>query len=213
MVKITYYLDVVSSWCYYFEPVWESLAETFGDKLEREWEITLIPEEGLPESAEEEDSYYRRSGIITRQQQMLNSSWVDPSLKEYLAPNLVSLACRALGVTGDTVRLEIARGAMVDGLKVGDWEVSAEIAAKASGLTSEMILKKARSPEIERIARSSTARFNAFGVNQRPAFFLESEIEDRAIFSGLIQAEPLVATINAMISDAEAYRSWSAHQS
>ncbi|MGB0373188.1 MAG: DsbA family oxidoreductase [Opitutales bacterium] len=211
MVKITYYLDVVSSWCHYFEPVWERLGKTFGNQLERRWEITLIPESGLPKSAEEEDGYYRRSGVITRQQTMLNSGWVDPSLKEYLAPNLVPLACRELGAVGDAVRLAIAQAGMIEGQRVGDWEVSAEVASKASGISMETILEKAQSPEIEAMARASTAKFHDLGINQRPAFFLESEIEDRAVFSGLIHAEPLEATIRAMISDAEAYRSWHAH--
>ena len=148
MVKITYYLDVISSWCHYFEPVWNELAESFGDKLERRWEITLIPESGLPNSREEEDGYYRRSGVITRQQTMPSSAWVDPNLKEYLAPNLVPLACRALGVSGDAVRLAIAKAGMIDGKQVGDWKISANIASEVSGLpASEILQKAAQRPE------------------------------------------------------------------
>jgi len=40
---------------------------------------------------------------------------------------------------------------------------------------------------------------------------LESNIGDRAVFSGLATAEPLIATTDAMLSDAAAYASHAAH--
>lgn len=211
MVKITYYLDVVSSWCHYVEPAWKKLGDTFGDALTQTWEVALIPEQALPQTAEEEDGYYRRSGIITRQQKMLNSAWVDPKLKEYLAPNLVALACRELGAKGDAVRLAIAHAAMIEGKKAGDWAVSVAAATTACDFDADTILAKAQSSEIEAMARASTDTFHGLGINQRPAFLLESEIEDRAMFSGLIHYAPLEATIKAMIDDVTAYRSWAAH--
>ncbi|MEM1221486.1 MAG: DsbA family protein [Verrucomicrobiota bacterium] len=213
MVRVTYYIDIISSWCKYFEPVWRELKECFADEVEFDWAIALIPKDGLPRSAEEENEYYRRSGVLTKQPVMLNSAWVEPGVEEYLAPNLVALACLQLGVTGDEVRLALADAAMVDGCKVHQLEVSASVAAKACKFSEEAILGKASSAEVESIVRASTARFHALGINQRPAFYLESEIEDRAVFSGLIKKEPLEATIRAMLEDAKSYRAWAAHMS
>lgn len=211
MVRITYYLDVISSWCHYVEPVWKDLKEIFGDDLETDWQIALIPEEGLPGSVAEEEWYYRRSGILTRQSVPLNSGWIDLSLKEYLIPNLVAVVCRDLGYEGDDVRLAITEAALYRGEKVGTLEVSASVAAGVSGLSEEAIIRQARNGEAEKKIRQSTSRFHSYGINQRPAFFLESEIEDRAIFSGLIKPEPLITTIHAMMEDVKAYRAWSAH--
>ena len=56
-----------------------------------------------------------------------------------------------------------------------------------------------------------SSEFLLFQINQRPAFVLANEIGDRAVFSGLATAGPLVATIEAMLHDAAAYASYSAH--
>jgi hypothetical protein len=48
-------------------------------------------------------------------------------------------------------------------------------------------------------------------VTQRPAFVIESEIGDRAIFSGIATLPPLIAAIDAMLEDLQAYESYAAH--
>ena len=100
---------------------------------------------------------------------------------------------------------------MREGMKVGDWDVSVAVATNAAGLDSAALLKRSRSPEIEKRVRATTAEFHALHITQRPAFRLESTISDRAVFSGLAKAEPLIATIDAMLSDAAAYASHAAH--
>ncbi|MCC6232661.1 MAG: disulfide bond formation protein DsbA, partial [Verrucomicrobiales bacterium] len=59
--------------------------------------------------------------------------------------------------------------------------------------------------------RASTAEFHALKVTQRPTFVIEDDIGDRAVFSGLVQIEPLAATLDAMVADCAAYASWRAH--
>lgn len=49
------------------------------------------------------------------------------------------------------------------------------------------------------------------GLSQRPAFVFTSAIGDRAVFSGLVRLEPLVATVEAMLGDAAAYAAHAAH--
>jgi len=48
-------------------------------------------------------------------------------------------------------------------------------------------------------------------VTQRPAFVLENNIGDRAVFSGLVKAGPIASTIDKMLDDAAAYASHAAH--
>lgn len=210
-MKVTYYLEVISSWCFWAEPAWAELKQRYAGQAEFGWKLALMDASGLPVSTEQCEWFYRRSGTIMRSPFMLNSGWFEPGLKEYLAPNLVAEAAKDLGATDDTVRLAIARAALREGRKMGRWEEAAEVAAAAAGLDAGALLKKARSPEIEARARATTAEFHALQVNQRPTFLLENSIGDRAVFSGLATAAPLAAALDAMLSDAAAYACHAAH--
>jgi predicted DsbA family dithiol-disulfide isomerase len=210
-VRITYYLDVISSWCYWAEPAWAELKQRYAKApVEFHWAIALLDESNMSKSREQADWFYRRSGTIVRSPFMLNSGWLT-GLKEYLAPNCVAEAAKDFGVTDDRVRLALMEASMREGRIVGDWEISAKVASQSAGLDSAALLKSARSPEIEKRVRATTAEFHALQITQRPAFRLESNIGDRAVFSGLAKAEPLIATIDAMLIDAAAYASHAAH--
>jgi predicted DsbA family dithiol-disulfide isomerase len=178
--------------------------------VEFSWKIALLDESGMSKSREQADWFYRRSGTIMRSPFMLNSGWMT-GLKEYLAPNCVAEAAKDFGVTDDRVRLRLMEAAMREGQKVGDWNVSVVVAAEVAGLDSAGLLKKARSPEIEKRARAATAEFHALQVTQRPTFVLEDNIGDRAVFSGLVKPAPIAAAIDAMLEDAAAYASHAAH--
>ena len=82
MLNVTYYLDIISSWCYYSESTWNLLKEKFGDVATFDWQIALIPEKGLPDTREEEEWYYRRSGTMVQWPTMLNGAWWEPGIKE-----------------------------------------------------------------------------------------------------------------------------------
>jgi predicted DsbA family dithiol-disulfide isomerase len=211
-VTVTYYLEVISSWCYWVEPAWLELKRHYAEaSVAFDWKLALMDASGLPISREQCDWFYRRSGTIVRSPFMLNSGWFEPELKEYLAPNLMAEAAKALGATDDRVRLAIAHAALRDGKKVSRWEVAAEIAAKAAGLNASALLAKSRSPEVEQQARSTTAEFYAMQVTQRPTFVLQSSIGDRAVLSGLAKPGPLIAVIDAMLDDVAAYATHAAH--
>lgn len=211
MVKATYYLEVVSSWCHWVEPAWADLKARFSDRVEFEWKIALMPPEAYPVSVEQCRWFYRRSGTIMRSPYMLNADWLEPDIKEYRAPNLVALAANELGVKDDRARLAIANAAVREGRKVGRWEVATEIAAAACQLDPMKLLSLAQSPQLAARAEATTAEFAALQVNQRPTFLLESAIGDRCVFSGLVKVEPLKAAIEALLSDEAAYQSWKAH--
>lgn len=210
-VKITYYLDVISSWCYWAEPAWTELKQRYvTSPVEFDWKIALIDEVGMSKSREQANWFYRRSGTIVRSPFMLNSAWYS-DLQEYLAPNCVAEAAKDFGITDDRVRLAIMEAAMREGQKVGDWDISVGAAVKAASLDSEALLKRARSSEIEKRVRTATTEFHALQVTQRPTFFLENNIGDRAVFSGLVKTAPIASAIDAMLDDAAAYASHAAH--
>ena len=210
-VKITYYLDIVSSWAYWAEPAWAELKHRYAKvPVEFSWKIALIDEVGMSKSRTQCDWFYRRSGTIARSPFMLNSGWLTHS-NEYFPPNCVAEAAKDFGVTDDRVRLALMHAGMREGQKVGEWDVSATVAVKVAGLDKTALLAKAQSPEIEKRIRASTAEFHAFKLTQRPAFLLDSNIGDRAAFSGTWKTAPLLAAIDAMLEDSAAYASHAAH--
>jgi predicted DsbA family dithiol-disulfide isomerase len=210
-ITITNYLDVISSWCFWAEPTWAELKRRYAERVRFDWKIALMDPSGLPVSRAQEEWFYRRSGMIMRSPFMLRSEWYEPVLPEYLAPNLVALAARELGADGDRARTALSTAGLRDGAMFGEWEVAADIVAKVTGLDRNQLLERARSPEIEQIARATTAEWRALKVTQRPTFVIDTEIGDRAIFSGVVRLGPIAVTLDSMLEDAAAYAAYAAH--
>ena len=187
------------------------LKERYAGRVDFDWKIALMDAAALPTSREQLAWYYRRSGTMMRSPFMLNTEWLQPGATEYPVRNLVAEAARDLGATDDRVRLALATAVLRDGKPADKWEVAAEIGAQAGGLDQAKLLERARSPEIEARVRASTADFHALNVTQRPTFVIDSEIGDRAVFSGFAKASPLAAALDAMLDDIAAYESHKAH--
>ena len=210
-ITVTLYLDVISSWCFWAHPAWMELQDRYRNRIAFGWKIALMDESGMPTSHEQMDWFYRRSGMIMRSPFMLKSSWHEIGLTEYLAPNAITEAAREMGVEDDRVWLALARAGLREGRKTGHWDVAAEVGAGASGLPKEKLLERARSSEIEKRIRESTAEFHKLQVNQRPTFVIDTDIGDRAVFAGFAKAAPIAATLDAMLDDATAYEAHAAH--
>ncbi|HAM71833.1 MAG TPA: disulfide bond formation protein DsbA [Verrucomicrobiales bacterium] len=211
-MKITYYLEVISSWCFWAEPAWAELKRRYAGRVEFEWKLALMDESGLPATREQAEWFYRRSGTLMRSPVMLNAGWFEAGRKEYLPPNLVAEAAKDLGVRDDRVRMALAWAAMIQGRKVGRWEVAVEVAAEAvPGLDAGELRRLAGTPGILRRAKASTAEFHAMKVSQRPTFLLENAIGDRVVLSGVVALEPLVAAADALLNDASGYASFRSH--
>jgi len=210
-LKVTNYVDVISSWCYWAEPAWAELRRRYAGRVEFAWKIALMDPAGLPVSRAQEEWYYRRSGLLNRSPFMLNTSWYEPVLPEYLAPNAVAEAAKDFGVTDDRARLAISHAGLREGKPIREWEVCVAAAADAAELDKGKLLERARSSEVEKRLRDSTAEWHAMQVTQRPTFVFDSEIGDRAVFSGFGKVEPLIATAEAMLDDIVFYESYLAH--
>ena len=211
-VTVVYYLDVISSWCFWAEETWAELRERYAGKpVEFVWKIALMDASGMPQSEAQVEWFYRRSGMMVRSPFMLKTGWYEAGLTEYLAPNCVAEAAKDFGINDDRARLALARATVLEGRKVSGWELAADIAAGATGLDPADLLAKARSLEIESRVRAATAEFHQIQATQRPSFVLKSNIGDHALFSGLIKVAPIAATIDAMLEDAAAYAAHAAH--
>jgi predicted DsbA family dithiol-disulfide isomerase len=167
----------------------------------------------FPVSREQCDWFYRRSGgTVMHSPFMLHSGWFEVERKgRYEAPNLVAEAGRDFGFTGDEIRLALNQAGLREGLKIGDMTVAVDVAAKAAKLNPKELRARAESAEVRARADASTAEFFAHQINQRPSFVLTDAIGDKAVFSGLVRLQPLVATIEAMLTDTAAYAAHKAH--
>ncbi len=212
-MKITYYLEVLSSWCTWVEPTWDALKTRYGDRVQFEWRIALMNPGDFPASREQCDWFYRRSGgTVMRSPFMLNSGWFEAARKGvYPAPNLVAEAGRDFGFEGDEIRRAIAQAAVREGRKVGDLAVAVAVAAQAGRINPRKLRAAAESAAVKARVDASTQEFFAHQISQRPAFVLTDAIGDKAVFSGLVRLEPLTATLDAMLADTAAYAAHAAH--
>lgn len=205
-LKITNYLDVISSWCFWAEPMWAELKQRYAGRVEFDWKIALMDETGMPKNRAQLEWYYRRSSMLIRSPYSLSSEWFEPGVAEYLAPNAIAEAAKDLGIADDTVRVALATAGLREGRKTGQWDIAAEIGAATSGIPKDKLLKRATSREIEDRIRATTAEFHSMQVHQRPTFVIDSsDIGDRAVFAGFARIEPLAAATDAMLEDIAFY--------
>src|SRR2546421_9698659 len=123
-LTVTYYLDVISSWCFWAEPAWAELKKRYYGRVEFQWKIALMDKSGLPATREQHEWFYQRSGMIMRSPFMLRSDWCDHGESEFLAPNCVAEAAKDFEVTEDQVRLALAYAGLREGKRFGEWEVA-----------------------------------------------------------------------------------------
>jgi len=128
-----------------------------------------------------------------------------------LSPQLRCQAAKEFGISDDRVRLAIAKAGLREGKKVGRWEEAIAAAAAAAGIDTVKLQTQAQSAEVAAKAQATTAEFHALQVSQRPTFLIENSIGDRAVFSGVVRAEPLSAAIETLLADEAAYASWKTH--
>lgn len=213
-MKVTYFLEVTSSWCYWCEPAWAELKRRYAGRVDFQWRIARMQPGDWPVSRAQCDWFYRRSGTVMRSPFMLDSGWFEPlPAGAYPAASYVAEAAKDFGFAGDEIRLALSHAGEREGRKVGRMEVAVAVAVRAGGrkLNARRLRARAESAAVAARIDASTKEFFAHRITQRPAFVIEDAIGDKAVFSGLVRAEPLAATIDAMLADTAAYASYAAH--
>jgi predicted DsbA family dithiol-disulfide isomerase len=213
-VTVTYFVEVLSSWCHWAEPAWQELRQRYAGRVNFRWRIALMRPEDFPVSASQCDAFYRRSGTHVVSPYMLHSGWFEPERAgHYEAPNWVVEAGRdLLGEEDERIRLALSQAAVREGRRIGDLATAVSIAAEATGLDASTLQQAAESDTVQDRVAASTQLFFDHQLTQRPAFILESTIGDKAVFSGLWTVPPLATTLDAMLDDVARYTSHTAHQ-
>jgi len=211
-MKITYFVEIMSSWCHWAEPAWLELKDRYAGRVEFQWRIALMSPGDFPVSKVQCDWFYQRSGSIMRSPYKLNSDWLEPDRKgNYNAPNLVAEAGKDFGITDDRLRLALTHAAVREGRKIGNIEEAIAVAAGATGLDPAKLRARAESPEVLERVQTATTEFHALQVTQRPTFVIDDPIGDRAVFSGIVGLATLDTAIGAMLADTAAYAAHAAH--
>ena len=147
MLKVTYYLEVVSSWCHWAEPAWAELKNVTqtepnfnGRSRSCRRRATQFPPANATGFIGAAVRWCARPICSTP------AGW-----KRRLSSTWCQLPCpgqpESLGVTDDRVRLAIANAGLRDGQKVGRWEVALDPAAEAAQIDPAKLLARAQSPE------------------------------------------------------------------
>ena len=213
-VSVTYYLEILSSWCGWAEPAWSELKKRYAGRVDFRWQIALMRPQDFPISRDQCDWFYQRSGMLVRSPRMLNSGWFEiERAGHYEAPNRVAEAAKDfLGETDERVRLALSHAAMHDGRRIGKLDIAVDVATQAAPELAPAPLRAAAdSAAVKDRVAASTQRFLDHQLNERPSFIIESTIGDKAVLAGTWRAEPLAAVIDHQLADHAGYAAHLAH--
>jgi predicted DsbA family dithiol-disulfide isomerase len=206
-LKLTFYVDVLSSWSFVAEQALDRLRAELGARLEVEWRIAFLFDGGpMGYSLEKNAWYYRRNRSVTGV--TLNTVWRESMADTTWHANLAAQAARSLGIEDDRVRRALSRAAMVDGKHVGRRDVAVAIAASAAGVSVAELEKAMDDPRTAARMHETTAEFKALKLAVQPVFIFRNEIGDTAILSGLYTYETLAACAREMLAAADGYASF-----
>jgi predicted DsbA family dithiol-disulfide isomerase len=202
-VKVTAFTDVLSHWCLAAWPAVEAVAEAIGRE---NVELAFAPvESGLDDVTAEQEAWFYRRGTLAYDMR-LRSDWYERAGTTTAYANAAVVAAVALG--GDPFATTVAtmRAAMVDGKLLGRRNVAIATVAEIAGLSAAELERAVDSKAVAESIRDGTERLRACGCAERPSFLLENAIGDRVVMQGVWQTRPLLAALDALRSDEEAYR-------
>ena len=208
-LHLTYYVDVLSSWCFVAEPALAAVREKYADRLAYEWRIAFLFNGGpMGYSPQLSAWQYRRNKSVSGM--TLNPAWRESANDTTWWANLATEAARGLGVTDDRVRLAISRAAMADGEHVGRRDVAVDVAVRAGGLDRAELEREMDRPRTAERMWTSTNDYRGMRLDVLPVFLLRDSIGDTAVLSGLFQTATLLRCADEMIAAVDGYASYGA---
>lgn len=208
-LQLTYYVDVLSSWCFVAERALAALRERHGKRLDYDWRIAFLFNGGpMGYSPALAAWQYRRLEAVSGVR--LNPAWRESSGDTTWWANLAAEAARGLGVTDDRVRLALTRAAMVDGQHVGRRDVAVAVAARAAGLAQDDLEREMAQPRTLERMWTSTNELRGMRLDVQPVFVLRNAIGDAAILSGLFESATLTRCADEMLAAADGYEAYGA---
>jgi predicted DsbA family dithiol-disulfide isomerase len=202
-MQLTYFFDVCSMWCALGDEALVSVQERYGERVPITWKVALINDgEPMDAGLDQELWYYDRCEAATGRR--FDHRWIEKRGQSTWLPNALIHMAQKLG-KGAEVHRALKIAALQRGEPILRRDVALSLAVSASGLDRLTFETGIEDPALVAEIKISTAEFNTYRINQRPAYVIRSGIEDTSIFSGIYRSEPLIAAIDAMIADENAY--------
>lgn len=209
MLSLTYYVDVLSSWCFVAERSLASLRDELGDRLALDWRLAFLFNGGPMGYSPQLGAWqYKRLESVTGVR--LNPAWRESANDTTWWANLATEAARGLGVCDDRVRLAISRAAMVEGRHVGRRDEAVAVAVAASALSSSDLEQEMDHPRTAEKLWNATMEYRLLPVKVQPTFVLRNDVADSAILSGLVGVDALKSCAIEMLTAADSYEKYNA---
>jgi 2-hydroxychromene-2-carboxylate isomerase len=203
MIKMVHYFYTLSSWSLVAEDAVQEVRDRFGDQIEYDWRVAITDYGGAgPYPRAKLQFFYDRLERATGKH--INLDWWREGY-DWLVPDRVIAAARLLGATGNETRLAIARAGLVDGLSITEIDVAIEVAYRASGIDPRDLRIMLDDPQTMLYLFERSREFEQSGVAVRPAIVMTNDLGDRAVLSGIWNAEPILTAAQALLTDEMSY--------
>ena len=205
MVKCTYYLDVLSQWCYIAEIAVRKLLVAHGSDLEMSYLLVPLDRDVLP-SRDEQLRVYRRSRLISG---IDTTAWIaNDAQPNTWDANAATLAASMMGVDFYAVRARIGEAALLRGMPLGDPGEAFAFVSREFELDPLRLREVAQSPDVRTQLEKNRAAFIANGLHVRPSFVLRNGIGDHIVLGGQYDFGILNAAVQSLNVDEALYQSF-----
>jgi 2-hydroxychromene-2-carboxylate isomerase len=203
MIRCTYYLDVLSQWCYIAEFALEKLRSVEGGNVGVSCVLVPIDPEILP-THDEQLRVYRRSRSISG---VATKAWIADDVRPNTwHANAVTLAASLLGVPFEDVRKRVAEAALLEGMHLANPGEALNFVSSEFGLDPVQLRQAIVSEQIRSQLEANRSAFVADGLKVRPSFVLRNEIDDHIVLGGQYEFGILSAAVQSLKADEAGYR-------
>lgn len=202
-LKCTYFLDVLSQWCFIADEALYTLR-----RMHKDLDVSLrfVPiafKDTLPVSRDEQARAYERSAMITGTHTV---PWiVEGDVTNTWEANAIPLAATDLGLDLDQVRSSIAKAALLHGLPMGREGAAISFVSKEFGIDAERLRQSIHGHAVEGQMQAHEDEFRALKLRVRPTFVIQNSIDDHVVLGGAYRFDLLDHCIRSLKSDADCY--------
>lgn len=208
-LKVDYYLDALSQWCYISDRAILRVRMRYGNRLAVNYHFVPISgRDPIYVDAAAQRLAYERSEFITG---VHTTPWLRDEPRSTWDANAAIVAVASMGIDVERARSCVSCAALERGLPLGDRGEAASLLAAEFGLERSRIEEIAQSQAICNALDASAAEFAQHGLTVRPAFILENEIGDRIILNGGWRESLLGEAVDSLLADAAGYEWYEKH--
>ena len=208
-VRIQYFLDPLSQWCYIADRSLSNVRTLYPDRIELTYHFVPISgRDPIYVDAAGQRSAYERSEMITG---VHTTPWLRDEPRSTWQANTAILAATSLGADIEKARTAVSSAALERAVPLGDDGAAAALLADTFGIERSQLETAMESAVVLEQMNEAAHAFAQFGCTLRPAFVLENTIGDRIVLNGGWREPLLAEAVNALLSDAEGYERYHNH--